>query len=264
MTAPLHNSDNFQSLQYRFAAHIRNPEKHAKPDGVDERRMKIYKELFYNNVEGFLAGNFPVLKMISSREYWHRIVRDFFDNHRCQTPYFLEIGQEFIKYVNDSREADSGDQPFMAELIHYEWVELALDSSEVELPIEGVDPNGDLLAQHPVQSPLAWSLAYQYPVHCIRSDYLPQSPGDQPTYLIAYRDREYEVQFIEGNPVTARLLFLLAESAGMTGLDALQQIAAEMRHPSPEQVIAGGLQTLEQLRASGVILGTDVQGNPGL
>ncbi len=258
MTAPSHNGDNFQTLQYQFAAHVRNPEQNVQPEGIEDRRMNVYRELFYNNVEGFLAGNFPVLKDISSDEYWHRMVRDFFDKHRCHTPYFLEIGQEFIEYVNGDRVVDKEDQPFMAELIHYEWVELALDSSEIELPVEGVDPNGDLLAAHPVQSPLAWSLAYQYPVHCIRPDFLPQEPGDQPTYLIAYRDRQYDVRFMETNPVTARLLYLLSESPEMTGLEALQQIATEMQHPAPEQVIAGGLETLEQLRASGVILGTEV------
>ncbi|WP_370278856.1 DUF2063 domain-containing protein [Pontibacterium sp.] len=256
MTAPSHNKDDFQALQYGFAAHIRNPEANAAPAGIEERRMQIYRELFYNNVEGFLAGNFPVYKAISSDEYWHRTVRDFFDKHRCHTPYFLEIGQEFIEYVNGDRAPDEEDQPFMRELLHYEWVELALDSSEVDLPVEGVDPNGDLLAGHPVQSPLAWSLAYQYRVHCICSEYLPQEPGDQPTYLIAYRNREDAVQFMEINPVTARLLYLLAESEELTGQQALEQIAQELQHPQPEQVVAGGLQTLEQLRANGVILGT--------
>lgn len=256
MTAPLHNQGDFQALQYGFAAHIRNPDAHDAPDGIEERRMQIYRELFYNNVEGFLAGNFPVMKAISSDEYWHRTVRNFFDLYRCHTPYFLEIGQEFIEYVNGERVPDDEDQPFMKELLHYEWVELALDSSEVDLPVEGVDPNGDLLAGHPVQSPLAWSLAYQYPVHCICEEYVPQEPGAQPTYLIAYRNREDAVQFIETNPVTARLLYLLSESEEMSGHEALQQIAVELQHPSPEQVVAGGLQTLEQLRASGVILGT--------
>mgnify|MGYP000185410597 CR=1 FL=1 len=256
MTAPSHNAEGFKSVQYGFAAHIRNPEAHAAPEGIEDRRMQIYRELFYNNVEGFLAGNFPVLKSISSDEYWHRTVRTFFDQYRCHTPYFLEIGKEFMEYVSNERTPDEEDQPFMQELLHYEWVELALDSSEVELPVEGVDPNGDLLAGHPVQSPLAWSLAYQFPVHCICEDYIPEAPGDQPTYLIAYRNREDAVQFIETNPVTARLLYLLAENPEVSGQDALQQIAEELQHPQPDAVIAGGLQTLEHLQATGVILGT--------
>jgi hypothetical protein len=256
MTAPLHNQDSFQALQFGFAAHIRNPERHPLPQDVDDRRMQVYRELFYNNVEGFLRGNFPVFRTLCSDTYWHRTVRRFFDEYRCHTPYFLEIGREFIDYVNTVRVADDEDQPFMKELLHYEWVELALDTAEERLPLEGVDPNGDLLAGHPVQSPLAWSLAYQFPVHCICDEYQPQEPGSQPTYLIAYRNREDSVQFMEINPVTARLLYLLSESPQLSGSEALRQIAAEMNHPAEDQVIAGGLQTLEHLRAKGVILGT--------
>lgn len=248
----------FQQLQYQFAAHIRNPEKNAKPSAIEERRMAIYRELFFNNVKGFLEGNFPVFRQLCSDEYWLRLVRNFFDQHHCHTPYFLEIGQEFLAYVNNEREAEEGDPAFMAELLHYEWVELALEASEIELPLEDVDSNGDLLQNQPVQSPLAWLLSYQFPVHCIRPDYRPAAPPEQPTFLIAYRNREDEVHFMEVNAVTGRLLYLLSEDESLTGEAALQQIAEEMQHPHPHQVIAGGLQTMEHLRSKGILLGTRV------
>ncbi|EAR60846.1 DNA-binding domain-containing protein [Neptuniibacter caesariensis] len=246
----------FQEHQYAFAAHIRNPDKNAKPDGIEDRRMAIYRDLFFNNVEGFLAGNFPVLKRISSEAYWLGLAREFFEYHHCHTPYFLEIGQEFIQFVNEEREPQESDPAFLNELIHYEWVELALDSSQLELPLDDVKPNGDLLTEHPVQSPLAWSLSYQFPVHCIRPDFLPEQPAEQPTFLIAYRNREDEVNFMEVNAVTARLLYLLSEDDELSGEAALLQIAEEMQHPEPSQVVAGGGQTLEHLRSKGIILGT--------
>ncbi|WP_027859276.1 HvfC family RiPP maturation protein [Marinobacterium jannaschii] len=248
----------FQQVQYAFAAHLRNPEKNAAPADVEERRMQIYRELFYNNVEGFLAGNFPVFKSLCSEEYWHQLARSFFDSHHCHTPYFLEIGEEFLSWLNGEREANPRDPGFMAELMHYEWVELALDSSETEIPSQGFDAEADLLDGHPLQSPLAWSLAYQYPVHCIRPDYQPEQPGETPTCLIAYRNRDDEVRFMEINPVTARLLYLLSEDESLTGREALEQIAAEMQHPEPGQVIAGGAQTLAHLREAGVLLGTAI------
>ncbi len=111
---------------------------------------------------------------------------------------------------------------------------------------------------HPVQSPLAWLLSYQFPVHCIRPDYQPEEAPEQPTFLIAYRNREDEVNFMEVNSVTGRLLYLLSEDTAMTGEQALAQIAAEMQHPNPEQVIAGGLETMEHLRSKGIILGTQL------
>lgn len=248
----------FQQLQYEFAAHIRNPEKNSKPSEIEDRRMGIYRDLFFNNVKGFLEGNFPVFHNLCSEDYWLRLARDFFEKHHCHTPYFLEIGQEFLEYVGSEREANSEDPAFMQELLHYEWVELALDASVIELPLDNVDANGDLLKGHPVQSPLAWLLSYQFPVHCIRSDYQPETAPETPTYLIAYRNREDEVNFMEVNAVTGRLLYLLSEYEGLTGEQALMQIADEMNHPSSDQVVSGGIETLEHLRSKGIILGTKI------
>lgn len=248
----------FQKHQFAFAAHIRNPDKNGRPAEIEDRRMAIYRDLFFNNIESFLAGNFPVLKRISTEHYWMQLARDFFEYHRCQTPYFLEIGQEFIRYVSEERPPQEEDPVFLQELIHYEWVELALDSSPVELPLNDVDVNGDLLQGSPVQSPLAWLLSYQFPVHCIRPDFLPEEPSAQPTFLIAYRNREDEVNFMEVNSVTGRLLYLLSEDENLTGKQALLQIAAEMQHPNPDQVAEGGAETLEHLRSKGIILGTKI------
>ena len=61
----------FQRVQYRFAAHLRDPKRNPAPRGIEPRRMKIYRELFYNNVEGFLANAFPVLRRITPDARWH-------------------------------------------------------------------------------------------------------------------------------------------------------------------------------------------------
>jgi hypothetical protein len=39
----------FQRKQYEFAAHIRDPEKNAAPPGIEDRRLAIYRDLFFNN-----------------------------------------------------------------------------------------------------------------------------------------------------------------------------------------------------------------------
>ena len=58
----------FQKLQYAFAAHIRDPEHRAAPAGIEDRRMGIYRELFYNNIEDFLATAFPVIRALTADE----------------------------------------------------------------------------------------------------------------------------------------------------------------------------------------------------
>lgn len=247
---------SFQDWQYAFTAHIRDPENVPAPEGIEDRRIGIYRELFYNNIEGFVSSGFPVLRSLYSDEHWHALVRDFFIRHRNHTPYFLELSQEFIEYLENERELQDTDYPFMLELAHYEWVELALSIDETEIDELTTDTEGDLLAGHPVISPLAWPLSYSYPVHRIGSDFVPEQPGEQPTHIMVYRNRADEVNFMEMNPVTARLVHLLQDDENMTGQAALEQIAAELAHPDPAIVIDSGLATLEELRKRDIVLGT--------
>jgi hypothetical protein len=135
-------------------------------------------------------------------------------------------------------------------------VELALSISEETLEQDNVDPDGELLTGIPVLSPLAWQLAYQYPVHKISPDFLPDQPGEAPTLLVVYRDSTDEVGFMEINPVTKRLLELIAEDSNSTGGELLQRIAEEMSHPQPDVVINGGMDIMKGLLEKKILLGT--------
>jgi uncharacterized protein len=243
----------FKTLQYRFAAHLRDPKRNRAPAGIEARRMKIYRELFYNNVEGFLASAFPVLRRITPDARWHAMARDFFSRHRSHQPLFHGIAEEFLKYLEHERGKVRGDPPFLRELAHYEWVELALALAAE--PGLAVDAAGDLLDGVPAASKLAWLLSYEFPVHRIGPDFQPRKPGEGPTHLVVYRTSDDEVKFMEANAVTARLLQLIAPGRA-TGRQVLKRIAREMKHPHPETVIGQGAAILASLRQRGIILGT--------
>lgn len=246
----------FIRRQYEFAAHIRDPEHQPAPVDVEDRRMAIYRELFYNNVESFLSGTFPVLRKIYDDESWHAMVKDYFSSHRSRTPLFLEIPREFLGWLREERTPRQDDPPFLYDLAHYEWVELAISIADDTLDHEDIDRSGDLLDGVPVLSPLAWHLAYEYPVHRIGPDFKPATADASPTYLVVYRDSEDEVGFIEINPVTKRLLELLETSEKSSGRELLLQIAGELSHPQPEVVVNGGAEILANLRDKSVIAGT--------
>jgi len=246
----------FKKHQYEFTAHLRDPQKNAMPEGIEDRRMTIYRDLLYNNIESFIASGFPILREIYDDENWHKMVRDFFARHQSQSPYFLEISQEFIAYLQNERLADENDPAGLIELAHYEWVELALLVSDENISMANIDANGDLLTQRPVFSPLAWPLVYQFPVHTMGPDNLPEQAPSQPSYLVVYRNRNDKVKFLEINPVTARLIGLLQENKSYTGLDTLECIVKEMNHPNPDMVKQSGLNALQELQQYGIILGT--------
>lgn len=244
----------FIRIERQFIRYIREPDKNPMPQGVSARRMQLYRELIYNNIERFIADNFPVLRQIIPDERWHAMVQDYLARHKARTPLFPRIGEEFLHYLQNERDT-SKDPPFIVELAHYEWVETALAIDTREIDLEGIDPEGDLLAGIPVLSPLAWPLAYRFPVHRIAPDFQPMAPGAQPTYLVVYRDREEKVGFMETNPVTARLLEWLIKDIGKTGRELLEEIAQELNHPAPPVAVEGGLEIMRRLQERDVILG---------
>lgn len=242
-------------LQRDFAAHIRDPERHPAPGDVEDRRMAIYRRLFFNNIRSLLEKNFPVLRGLYDDAGWSALMREFYAEHRARTPLFPELAKEFLRYLQDRRGLREGDPPFMLELAHYEWVELALTLDERELDDVDADPAGDLLTGRPVLSPLTWLLSYRYPVHRIRPDYQPEEPADQATHLLVWRDREYRVRFLLLNEVTRMLLQRLREASDRNGAELLRGVAAAIQHADPDRVLAAGAGVLADLRARDVVLG---------
>lgn len=195
---------NFQAHQDAFAAYIRNPEKNPLPTSVKPERMLMYRELFFNNIEGFLTSNFPVLHSLFNEQDWLNLVQDFFENHVCHTPHFSKIPEEFLEYLQNERK-NLTDLPFLTELAHYEWVEMALSISDAEA---SQIPSANLEISPLKLSPLACVLAYQFPVHKISPEFMPLT-SEQPTFLVVYRNVEDMVQFLEITPLTFQLLQLL-------------------------------------------------------
>ncbi len=240
-----------RAQQFALTRHLRDPQGVRAPAGIEDRRLAVYRELLFNNVDSLLAGNFPVIRKLLDDAQWHALVREFFRDHRCQTPLFPELGREFLRFL-ESREAN--DPPFLPELAHYEWVELALQISDAALPPHEAD--GDLLSGVPVPSPLAWPLAYAWPVHRIGPDHRPDAPPPSPTLLLVRRDPDGQVRFSELSPLAFRLLQRLEELPHLTGRAQLEALAQEAGQADVAPFVEQGLTLLEQMRGAGVVLGT--------
>ncbi len=245
-----------ETLQQEFSAHIRDPDRNPAPSGIEDRRMKIYRDLFFNNIRSLLAANFPVLHKLYTAEDWDRLVRDFYAVHRCHTPLFAEVAREFLRYLQDVREVHKNDPPFLLELAHYEWVELALDLDNRSVNDPGADPSGDLLEQGPVLTPLLHLLSYRFPVHRISPEYQPDTAPETPTHLLVWRNRADEVKFMQINEFTRFLIELLASEDALDGRRILEKVASITGHPEPDKVMASGAELLESLRARDIVLGT--------
>lgn len=244
-----------------LAAWIREPVGTPPPPGVEQRRLAVYRTLFFNNVSGLLAGNFPVLRRLHDEDAWRALVHAFYRDHGARTPLFTELPREFLRYL-ETRD-DDPRMPWLRELAHYEWVELALQISDASADEVAHDPAGDLLGGCPLPSPLAWPLAYAWPVHRIGPDHRPTQPPAAPTLLLLRREASGQVSFHDLSPLTFRLLQRLDEDPGLTGHEQLQALAAEAHADDLDAFLRDGAAMLARLHREGTLLGTRIEQGRG-
>ena len=150
-----------------------------------------------------------------------------------------------------------GDPPFLLELAHYEWTEIALGQDEHEPADIKVDRTADLLEGIPVLSPVAWPLTYRYPVHQIGLQNRPSEPPKTATQLLAYRNRVNKVKFMQLNDVTQWLVTALGEKRSQTGRQLLEELALLLKHPNPDRLIESGEQLLKDFLKKDIVLGCE-------
>lgn len=251
---------SFQETQNTLAAWLRDPDNRRPPAGIEQRRLNIYRDLVYNNIEGFLRNGFPVLYSLLETALWHQLARDFIVRHACDSPYFVDISRHFVEFLQASEDWLARLPPWALELAHYEWMEVAVDIADAGEPPAGLAPDGDLLAGAPVLSPVACLLGYRWPVHQLSVDQVPASPPEAPTWLMIYRDREDTVKFMALNQAAAALVQRITSHPHESGRELLSGLAQDMGLPL-SQVLGFGQVLLEQMRERGIVLGARAPGN---
>ena len=237
----------FQAVQAEFAAHIRDPDSNKGPSNIEPRRLAVYKRLFYDNIESFCARTFKAFRALADDMYWHSLIRSFIKSHRCSTPYFREIPSEFLQFLIEREESEER-YPFMIELCHFDLVRIELYFAPESIEGRNRLASLDAFIQ---RSPLVRLLSYQWPVHKIDEDFEASGIPAEPTWLIAYRDRKSEVEFLVSNPRTFRMLEILEQPQPCRGL--IQKLAEELKSPAgslDEQAYA----TLKSFVRSGVVV----------
>jgi len=244
----------FQDYQRAFTDRIRDP-RAGLPNKVTAGRMRVYEHLLFNNIESFLLAGFPVCRKVLGQRRWLKLVRAFYRDHVSHTPYFRRVPEEFLRYLQDEAPAGIELPEFLPELAHYEWVELALDTSDQDAQLPAHNPAGDLLAGRPLVNPVLRVLAYRWPVHRLSPRYRPKQPPAETTFLLAHRDRDLKVRFTVINALTARLLTLLQEQPQQSGEAVLYRLAEAIGSDAVTLMVHAA-SLLNDLRAQDVILGT--------
>jgi hypothetical protein len=243
----------FQTVQRQFLAFVRNPAQQAVPVGFAPQGAALYADLLYNKFNESLGPCFPVTRALFGETAWQHLLKAFIAQHRCLSPYYRQIPDEFIAYLQ-TEWVNNNDAPYLLELAHFEWIELILAITDAKPVAAFESVVNDWLSCRPVFAPVLQLLNYAYPVQRINENYQPTTPPEQTTHILGFRDRDDVVQFIELNPATARLVDIL-QTGDCTVQTAIQQIASELQHPEPSALLSFGIATLTDLMQQEAILG---------
>lgn len=246
-----------QAFQQALGRHVRDPHRAARPAGASARRVGIYSELVFNNLDGLLRPCFPVTRSVLGAR-WTRLVRQFCREGRCETPLFREVPGEFVRWLLSTPATQVPLQPWLRELAHHEWAELAVETAPFEDGLVWTSPD-DHASDHswhdevPHPNPALMHLHYQWPVHRIGPSYRPRKP--QATFMLVYRDRTETVCFSQLNAVSSRLL-QHASSGSLSARQASEAVASELGHTGAETMINQGLAQLLAWRQQDLLLET--------
>jgi len=251
------SATDFRTFQFAFGSYLRDPTAVARPAGVSARRARAYVTLLSNNLYRLLGAAFPVSRQIVGVRRFRRYTRDFFREYRSSAPYFHRIAEAFLEWLQTRADLPEDMPPFLPELLHYEWVELALATSQLDAHLPSHDPNGNLLVGNPLLNPVAMILAYRWPVHRLSSRFKPTTPPVEPTFIAAWRDAGFVVRFMILDTFAAHLLDALERQTSLSGEQLIGQIV-DVTEAIPESLRRRGLDALEDWRQRGLILGTVV------
>jgi hypothetical protein len=246
---------DFKAIQQAFVAHLKDPDNHpfelGSDQGIEQRRLNIYRELFFNNILGFLSSGFPVLESLYTVDEWRRLARQFMASHRCRSPYFIDISLEFVEFLSAEYQLTANDPPFLKELAHYEWLELSISIRHSESDLQLWDGKSDFVALQ--FSPLATLVSYDYPVHQISVEFQPQQPSEA-VYLVVYRDSGDEINFVLLNPLTAHLLDIIQQQDTISVNDLLTAVSPSLPQFTSGQLHFAMLEILQQMLNKEILL----------
>lgn len=233
----------FQHIQMALANAIRTGQEELS--GVEQRRLNVYKDLFFNNVEGFCKNTFPVLASCLGDSEWEKLVRHFFQSHSCQSPHFIDISEEFLVYVVSGQHLP---RPSLYELAHYEWLELV---SSIGTATEHGAGSELQNTQTLYVSDSVQASSYQYPVHLIDKNNYEELEAEQ-TNLVLFKQQE-SVEFLKVDALSVAILQLLKSMGKVTKERLLQAILEQAPHGQLSQFDEHLTRSLPQFISFGIV-----------
>ncbi|WP_144731033.1 HvfC family RiPP maturation protein [Acinetobacter oleivorans] len=205
------NQTSFQTMQRQFCDWIRDPDLEI-PQALPVQRMQIYRDLLFNNVSSFINLVYPVTRAMLPELKWQQVLSEFFQKAECHSPLYNDISLEFREYLTEQQHPILQEYPWLAELLQFEWLELYLDTVEIEDVVLHENYAWQLSTQ-------VWVLVYQYPVYRWTTLTTQEQVELSPSAVMVWRDEQDSVRIEQLSPLFAMLIEQLTQNITLTDHD---------------------------------------------
>ena len=178
-----------QKIQENFSNIIRKQKKQT------DKRLTVYQNLFFKNVQGFINNTFVVTQKFYNKKSWNEFIKNFILKYNSGSPYFKDISNEFYSFLKEEYQIPE----YISELMDYELAELELFVKDSCINDKSTFDKSEKYKL----SELAKLKIYSFPVHNLNGKIIPEK---KETYIIVYRNDNNQVKFIEINEITFSII----------------------------------------------------------
>ncbi len=215
-----------------------------------ERRLLVYRKLVRRSLTAAIRLEIPrtAARLGASFEAW---VDRFIDEESPRSHYLRDVAFELVAWARPRWATDTDVPCFLGDLARHELIGFEVGSADDESGVTGIDLELDATARFHASVRLA---RYDHAVHRLLADETARDvPAREPTALLAYRDADHEVRYLELSPLAAAILDRLL--AGETLRSAVVGAALDRGEALGPEVLAGTARLLDDLAERGALLG---------
>ncbi|MEP7125902.1 MAG: putative DNA-binding domain-containing protein [Byssovorax sp.] len=217
-----------------------------------ERRLLVYRKLVRRGLTAAIRLEIPrtAARLGAGFDAW---VDRFLEDESPRSHYLRDVAFELVAWAAPRWAADADVPGYLGDLARHELTGFDVASADDDGEATGIKLELELdgTARFHASVRLA---RYDHAVHRLLAEVSARDvPVREPTALLAYRDPEHEVRYLELTPLAAAILDRLLR--GETLRSSVVGAATEQGQALGPEVLAGTARLLDDLAERGALLG---------
>ncbi|MBI4951536.1 MAG: putative DNA-binding domain-containing protein [Myxococcales bacterium] len=245
-----------------FAAHgVVDAARALEADPRAPARLLAYRTLVHARFRGVAEVTMPRTAARLGPERLAAEVAHFVEEHASPSPYVRDVATELCAWWTRRWPGDASVPGYLLDLARHELLAVDVGAAEDDAPPDA-GPGAVLSAWSALRLQRGARLVrYAFAVHRLPEDDVSAVPERIDTALLAYRDREHWVRYLELSTLGAAVVERLRAGASLEV--AVREGCGEAGASLDGATLAGIVALLEDLERRGIVLGQDAGSTTG-